>query len=47
MNKETGLLAASMATMVLATSLMATGCGKKDDEVVQADTGTVRRLTIS
>ena len=37
MNKETGLLAASMATMVLATSLMATGCGKKDDSVVQAD----------
>ncbi len=37
MNKETRLLAASMATMVLATSLMATGCGKKDDSVVQAD----------
>ena len=37
MNKETRILAASMATVLVATSLMATGCGKKDDEVVQAD----------
>ena len=37
MNKKIRSLAASMAVVLASTSVFVTGCGKKDDSVVQAD----------